>query len=55
MMSCIIYSQAGGHIITNLTLDFWRKGNNREELQLQSEGMKTQIFEYLFNDENRMC
>ncbi|XP_016106676.1 torsin-1A-like [Sinocyclocheilus grahami] len=48
----IFLSQTGGHIITNVTLDFWRKGNNREELQLQSEEMETQIFEYLFNDEN---
>uniref|UniRef100_A0A671N6Y2 Torsin-1A-like n=1 Tax=Sinocyclocheilus anshuiensis TaxID=1608454 RepID=A0A671N6Y2_9TELE len=47
----IFLSETGGHIITNVTLDFWRKGNNREELQLQSEGMETQIFEYL-NDEN---
>ncbi|XP_073678821.1 torsin-1A-like [Garra rufa] len=47
----IFLSQAGGHVITNVTLDFWRKGNNRDELQLQSEGMETQIFEYLFNDE----
>uniref|UniRef100_A0A672QM81 Torsin-1A-like n=1 Tax=Sinocyclocheilus grahami TaxID=75366 RepID=A0A672QM81_SINGR len=50
----IFLSQTGGHIITNVTLDFWRKGNNREELQLQSEEMETQIFEYLFNDENSM-
>ncbi|KAL1250331.1 hypothetical protein QQF64_021336 [Cirrhinus molitorella] len=48
----IFLSNAGGHIITNVTLDFWRKGNNREKLQLQSEGMETQIFKYLFNDEN---
>ncbi|XP_026055385.1 torsin-1A-like [Carassius auratus] len=48
----IFLSHTGEHIIGNVTLDFWRRGCNREEIQIQSEGMETQIFEYLFNDKN---
>ncbi|XP_057175728.1 torsin-1A-like [Triplophysa rosa] len=47
----IFLSNAGGSAITNLTVDFWRKGKNREELQ-KSKEMETQIYQDIFNNKD---
>ncbi|XP_057219204.1 torsin-1A-like isoform X2 [Triplophysa rosa] len=46
----IFLSQAGGNVINNWTLDFWRKGKDRDELQMKI--METEIYQDIFNDKN---
>ncbi|XP_056588508.1 torsin-1A-like [Triplophysa dalaica] len=46
----IFLSQAGANVITNVALDFWRKGKEREELQMNTLGMETQIYQAIFNN-----
>ncbi|KAI7794459.1 torsin-1A-like [Triplophysa rosa] len=48
----IFLSNAGGNVIANLALDFWREGKEREEIQMNSKGMETQIFQNIFNDKS---
>ncbi|KAA0706658.1 Torsin-1A Dystonia 1 protein [Triplophysa tibetana] len=48
----IFLSNAGGKVIANLALDFWREGKDREEIQMNSRGMETQIFQTIFNDKS---
>nr|XP_055044496.1 torsin-1A-like [Misgurnus anguillicaudatus] len=50
--SFIFLSNAGGDVINKITLDWWREGQNRENLQMNSKGMETQIFQNIFNDES---
>lgn len=50
----VISSQAGANVIINVALDFWRKGKEREELQMNTLGMETQIYEAIFNDKEGM-
>ncbi|XP_073731610.1 torsin-1A [Misgurnus anguillicaudatus] len=50
--SLYICSNAGGDVINKITLDWWREGQNRENLQMNSKGMETQIFQNIFNDES---
>ncbi|XP_051515618.1 torsin-1B-like isoform X2 [Myxocyprinus asiaticus] len=48
----IFLSNAGGQVITNLTLDFWRNGKKREEIQINSKELETQIVQNVFNAKN---
>ncbi|XP_056588509.1 torsin-1A-like [Triplophysa dalaica] len=48
----IFLSNAGGNVIANLALDFWKEGKDREEIQMNSKGMEKQIFQTIFNDKN---
>lgn len=48
----IFLSNAGGNVINNIALDFWRAGKNREELQMNSKEMEIQILQNVFNDKS---
>ncbi|XP_051961160.1 torsin-1A-like [Xyrauchen texanus] len=48
----IFLSNAGGQVITDLTLDFWRNGKQREEIQLNSKELEMQIVQNVFNAKN---
>ncbi|XP_051515614.1 torsin-1A-like [Myxocyprinus asiaticus] len=47
----IFISNSEMNAITNLTLDFWREGRDREEIQITSRGLETQITQNIYNDE----
>ncbi|XP_055516133.1 torsin-1A-like isoform X3 [Leucoraja erinacea] len=49
----IFLSQAGGARITEIALDFWRRGIKREEIQLKDLESKLSIG--VFNNKDRMC
>ncbi|XP_073731812.1 torsin-1A [Misgurnus anguillicaudatus] len=46
----IFLSNAGQNVINNITLDFWREGKDREEIQMYSKEMETKISQDIFND-----
>ncbi|XP_051737123.1 torsin-1B-like isoform X2 [Ctenopharyngodon idella] len=46
----IFLSNAGGSLIADMALDFWREGNNREELWMNSKELETKISQNIFND-----
>ncbi|XP_073731791.1 torsin-1A-like [Misgurnus anguillicaudatus] len=48
----IFLSNAGGNVIANMALDFWRDGKDREELQINSKRMETEILYHVFNDKS---
>ncbi|NP_001124104.1 torsin family 1 like 1 precursor [Danio rerio] len=45
----IFLSNAGGNVIVDLALDFWRKGKSREELRMNSSKLETKISKDIFN------
>ncbi len=47
-----VYSNAGGNVIAEVALDFWREGVCREELWMNSKELETKIFRNIFNDKN---
>uniref|UniRef100_A0A672QMI7 Torsin family 1 like 2 n=1 Tax=Sinocyclocheilus grahami TaxID=75366 RepID=A0A672QMI7_SINGR len=48
----IFLSNAGGNVIAEVALDYWREGKNREELWMNSKEMETKILQNIFNDKN---
>ncbi|XP_051736713.1 torsin-1A-like [Ctenopharyngodon idella] len=48
----IFLSNAGGKVIADMALDFWREGKAREKLWLNSKGLETKISQNIFNDKN---
>ncbi|XP_056605939.1 torsin-1A-like [Triplophysa dalaica] len=46
----IFLSNAGGDVINNIALDFWKAGKNREELQMKE--MENQILQNIVNDKS---
>ncbi|XP_051961157.1 torsin-1A-like [Xyrauchen texanus] len=48
----IFLSNAGGQVITDLTLDFWRNGKQREEIRINSKELEMQIVQNVFNAKN---
>ncbi|KAA0706419.1 Torsin-1A Dystonia 1 protein [Triplophysa tibetana] len=48
----IFLSNAGGDVINNIALDSWKAGKDREELQMNSKEMETQILRNIFNDKS---
>ncbi|XP_073679832.1 torsin-1A-like [Garra rufa] len=48
----IFLSNAGGNVIAEMALDFWKEGRHREEIWMNSKGLETKIFLNIFNDEN---
>ncbi|XP_067301761.1 torsin-1A-like [Pseudorasbora parva] len=48
----IFLSNAGGNVIAEVALDFWREGKDREELWMNSKELETKIFQNIFNDKN---
>lgn len=48
----IFLSNAGGNVIANMALNFWKEGKDREELQINSKGMETEILQHVFNDKS---
>ncbi|XP_059384308.1 torsin-1A-like isoform X2 [Carassius carassius] len=48
----IFLSNAGGNVIAEVALDFWREGICREELWMNSKELETKIFRNIFNDKN---
>ncbi|ROL52122.1 Torsin-1B [Anabarilius grahami] len=46
----IFLSNAGGRLIAEVALDFWREGNDREELWMNSKELETKISQNIFND-----
>ncbi|XP_026100264.1 torsin-1A-like isoform X1 [Carassius auratus] len=48
----LFLSNAGGNVITEVTLDFWREGIPRENLWMDSKELETKISENIFNDKN---
>ncbi|KAK9954582.1 hypothetical protein ABG768_016634 [Culter alburnus] len=48
----IFLSNAGGNVINNMALDFWREGKEREELWMNSKELETKISQNIFNDKN---
>ncbi|XP_056589474.1 torsin-1A-like [Triplophysa dalaica] len=46
----IFISQSGANMINEVALDFWRKGKERDELQMHTEGMETKLYQTIFND-----
>nr|XP_055044497.1 torsin-1A-like [Misgurnus anguillicaudatus] len=48
----IFLSNAGGNVIANMVLDFYKDGKDREELQINSKGMETEILQHVFNDKS---
>ncbi|XP_073731611.1 torsin-1A-like [Misgurnus anguillicaudatus] len=48
----IFLSNAGGNVINKITLDWQREGQKRENLQMNSMEMETQILQNIFNDES---
>ncbi|XP_026092373.1 torsin-1A-like [Carassius auratus] len=48
----LFLSNAGGNIITGVTLDFWRKGINRENIWMDSKELEIKITENIFNEKN---
>ncbi|XP_056305565.1 torsin-1A-like [Danio aesculapii] len=43
---------AGGNVIVNLAMDFWREGKNREQLRMNSSELDTKISRGIFNENN---
>ncbi|XP_051961156.1 torsin-1A-like [Xyrauchen texanus] len=48
----IFISNSEKDAIINLTLDFWKEGRDREEIQMTSSGLETQISQNIYNDKN---
>ncbi|XP_051737124.1 torsin-1A-like [Ctenopharyngodon idella] len=48
----IFLSNAGGNVIANWTLNFWREGICREELWMNSKELESKISQNIFNDKN---
>ncbi|XP_016146891.1 torsin-1A-like isoform X1 [Sinocyclocheilus grahami] len=48
----VFLSNAGGDVITGVTLDFWREGNIRENLWMDSKELEIKISQNIFNDKN---
>ncbi|XP_067228076.1 torsin-1A-like [Chanodichthys erythropterus] len=48
----IFLSNAGGNVIKDMAMDFWRAGKKRKELWLNSEELETKISQNIFNDKN---
>ncbi|XP_026055380.1 torsin-1A-like [Carassius auratus] len=48
----IFLSNAGGNVITEVALDLWREGKEREELWMNSKELETRILQDIFNDKN---
>uniref|UniRef100_A0A8C1I8D1 Torsin n=1 Tax=Cyprinus carpio TaxID=7962 RepID=A0A8C1I8D1_CYPCA len=48
----IFLSNAGGNVIAEVALDFWREGKDREELWMNSKELETKILQNIFNDKN---
>ncbi|XP_073679555.1 torsin family 1 like 1 [Garra rufa] len=48
----IFLSNAGGNVIAQVALDFWREGKDREELWMNSKELETNILQNIFNDKN---
>ncbi|XP_056614023.1 torsin-1A-like [Triplophysa dalaica] len=46
----IFLKNAGGDVINNIALDFWKAGKNREKLQMKE--METQILQNIVNDKS---
>ncbi|XP_056589592.1 torsin-1A-like [Triplophysa dalaica] len=46
----IFLSGAGTNMIHKVALDFWRKGKERDELHMNTEGMETKLYQTFFND-----
>ncbi|KAA0706661.1 Torsin-1A Dystonia 1 protein [Triplophysa tibetana] len=44
--------KSGENVISNLPLDFWRKGKEREELHMLTEEIDPQIYQGIFNDKD---
>ncbi|RXN32087.1 torsin-1A-like isoform X2 [Labeo rohita] len=47
----IFLSNAGGNVITEVALDFWRNGQDREEIRMNSKELETKISETINNKE----
>eukprot|EP00067_Danio_rerio_P051433 XP_684868.5 torsin-1A-like isoform X1 [Danio rerio] len=48
----IFLSNAGGKVIADLALDFWREGKNREDLWMNSRELEIKISTNVYNDKN---
>ncbi|XP_073795408.1 torsin-1A-like isoform X2 [Danio rerio] len=48
----IFLSNAAGKIISDMALDFWRGGKNREDLWMNSKQLETKISTNVYNDPN---
>ncbi|XP_051961158.1 torsin-1A-like [Xyrauchen texanus] len=48
----IFISNSEMRTINKLTLDFWKEGRDREEIQMTSSGLETQISQNIYNDKN---
>ncbi|XP_077074849.1 torsin-1A-like [Siphateles boraxobius] len=47
----IFLSNAGGSLIVDMALDFWREGKKREEIRMNSNELETKISLNIFNEE----
>ncbi|XP_058619796.1 torsin-1A-like [Onychostoma macrolepis] len=48
----LFLSNAGGNVIAEVALDFWRRGKIREELRMNSKELEFKISQNIFNDKN---
>ncbi|XP_077074846.1 torsin-1A-like [Siphateles boraxobius] len=48
----IFLSNAGGNVIVDMALDFWREGKIREEISMNSNELETKISLNILNDKN---
>ncbi|KAK7129283.1 hypothetical protein R3I94_017482 [Phoxinus phoxinus] len=48
----IFLSNAGGSVIVDMALDFWREGKNREEIRMNSNELETKISQNILNNKN---
>ncbi|CAM4676441.1 unnamed protein product [Leuciscus chuanchicus] len=48
----IFLSNAGGNVIVETALDFWREGKTREEIRMNSKELETKISQNVLNDKN---
>ncbi|XP_050952748.1 torsin-1A-like [Labeo rohita] len=46
----IFLSNSGGNVITEVALDFWREGKDREKIWMNSKELETKIFQDIFNN-----
>ncbi|KAL1250333.1 hypothetical protein QQF64_021338 [Cirrhinus molitorella] len=48
----IFLSNAGGNVIAEMALDFWREGRLQEDIWMHSKGLETKIIQNIFNENN---
>ncbi len=54
MISLFICSNAGGNVITEVALDFWRSGRERKEIRMTSKELEIKISEHINKNEKGM-